>query len=180
MSNQFTTPIPISERFWPKVDRETDSNGCWPWIGSRNPKGYGTFFISGKRKEGAHRVSYKLIYGDIPKGQCVLHRCDNPPCVNPSHLFLGSPADNTRDALTKGRLIFQTNPNVFLYGDHHPQAKLNSEQVKSIRSLYDNGTLNFERLADQFHVNPSTIARIIKGKLWRKEKEIHMSKKETP
>jgi hypothetical protein len=91
---------PIEDRFWQFVNK-TDT--CWLWTGSRS-RGYGLIGAgaSGKTKS-AHRVSYELANGPIPAGMWVLHKCDNPPCVNPAHLFLGDRADNMRDAFRKGR-----------------------------------------------------------------------------
>lgn len=87
------------DRFWNKVDRSGD---CWTWQGSRDRKGYGRVSVN-QRPVLAHRFSWTLSHGPIPDGLCVLHKCDNPPCVNPEHLFLGTIADNNRDMVAKGR-----------------------------------------------------------------------------
>lgn len=101
------TPFgPLTERFWRKVDKSAGPEGCWPWTGSRHGFGYGFVSAGGKRR-GAHRVSWELANGPIPDGLSVCHRCDNPPCVNPAHLFLGTVGDNTRDMMAKGRAIHQ-------------------------------------------------------------------------
>ena len=90
--------------FWSGVDRSGGQGACWPWIGSTNfSGGYGQSHFHGKRI-GAHRAAYILTHGPIPDGMWVLHHCDNPPCVNPAHLFLGSTTDNMRDAARKGRV----------------------------------------------------------------------------
>jgi len=87
------------ERFWSRV-KKTDR--CWLWTGNKNPDGYGMFWLDGKA-HGAHRVSWLFHYGEIPKHLFVLHHCDNPACVRPCHLFLGTAGDNSRDSWAKGR-----------------------------------------------------------------------------
>jgi hypothetical protein len=101
--------VPLSERFWQKVARG-DDHECWLWQASADRHGYGQI-IAGAYHTGsqprplkAHRVAWELTYGPIPDGLWVLHRCDNPPCVNPAHLFLGTQTDNMRDAATKERI----------------------------------------------------------------------------
>jgi len=90
----------VEERFWAKVQR---GEGCWLWLGGKHKFGYGTF-RAGKAVIGAHRYSWQLHSGQpIPEGSFVLHSCDNPPCVNPAHLRLGSPKDNMQDMSTRGR-----------------------------------------------------------------------------
>lgn len=95
---------PLADRFWEHVDRRGPDE-CWPWIGAKRFFGYGAFNIGKKKAKGAHRVAWELTNGPIPDGLQALHRCDNPPCVNPAHLFLGTPRDNMRDAQAKGRTM---------------------------------------------------------------------------
>ena len=90
----------LEERFWSKVER---SEGCWVWTRATFPTGYGKFRSWGGRTEYAHRVAWVLAHGAIPKNGYVLHRCDNPPCVRPDHLFLGTAEDNMHDMIVKGR-----------------------------------------------------------------------------
>jgi len=90
-----------ADRFWEKVDT---SRECWEWTGSKRPLGYGQMGIPGtNRPVGAHRISWELHFGPIPDDMFVCHRCDNPKCVRPDHLFLGTPTDNVRDMVAKGR-----------------------------------------------------------------------------
>lgn len=90
-----------AERFWEKVQRRS-SDECWPWRGHLESRGYGRFFLNG-RMTGAHRVAYQFVRGPIPPRLMVCHRCDNPACCNPDHLWLGTARENTRDMIAKGR-----------------------------------------------------------------------------
>jgi len=90
----------VEERFWAKVDK-TDS--CWVWTGATLRRGYGQIRIPVKKAKQAHRLSWEIHNGPIPDGMLVCHKCDNPPCVNPAHLFLGTQSDNNKDCVRKGR-----------------------------------------------------------------------------
>jgi hypothetical protein len=93
--------LTLEERFWGRVNK-AEPNDCWSWRGAKDGMGYGT--LGGDNTETpAHRVSWMIHFGEIPKGMCVLHRCDNPSCVNPNHLFLGTRLDNARDRDAKER-----------------------------------------------------------------------------
>ena len=115
-------------------------------------------------------MAYEMTFGPIPEGMCVCHRCDNPPCCNPSHLFLGTVADNNRDRKIKGRngtsafTGFSTNPP---RGEANRHAKLTARVVEQLRSEYANGTLNQRQVALRLGVNKSTIQRIVKGNTWK-------------
>lgn len=114
----------LEERFWAKVDNR-NGEGCWTWNGDSYPKGYGRLKIDGKGKR-AHRISYELFCGPIPDGLHVLHKCDNPACVRPDHLWVGTNKDNIRDKVKKGRQAHNR-------GVNHGRAKLTPKQVMKIR-----------------------------------------------
>jgi hypothetical protein len=110
---------PVSARFWRKVQKGT---GCWLWMAGRDSWGYGVFWMGGRQCR-ANRVCFELTSGPIPEGKQVLHRCDNPQCVNPEHLFLGTNRDNVDDKVAKGR-----QPR----GETNGRAKLSDEQAAEI------------------------------------------------
>ena len=144
-------------RFWSKVDvRQPDS--CWPWQAYRARKGYGIVRWAGRNQK-AHRVAYQLEVGEIPAGLFVCHRCDNPPCVNPAHLFLGTTQDNTRDMMEKGRGTDNS-------GEKNPRAKLTWEEVEEIRARRD--ACSQKELAEAFGVSVATINQILVHRTWRR------------
>lgn len=135
-------------------------NDCWEWKAkARHWYGYGVLNLgTGERNMLAHRLAFTLEHGPIPEGMKVLHKCDNPPCTNPAHLFLGSQGDNVRDAATKGRIS---------RGDRHTHAKLGAHQVRCIRKMYvDHGWFQRE-LAVLYGVGQSAISQIVNRKLWK-------------
>ena len=120
--------VPIAERFWQKVDKSAGDGACWPWTAGRDNYGYGRIGNGpGRSPAKAHRVAWELTNGPIPAGLGVLHECDNPPCVNPAHLFLGTQQDNSKDAARKGRIRMPG-----LRGEQHGNAKLTREQAREI------------------------------------------------
>ncbi len=130
-------------------------DGCWIWLGGIRRKGYGMVNINGKSEQ-AHRASYQISVGEIPQGLCVCHTCDNPPCVNPKHLFIGTHAENRRDAATKGRLP---------RGEKHSQAKLSEANVMDIVKLLAIGK-SHSTIAGIFGVSASMIGSINRRENW--------------
>lgn len=163
----FKARVPFPESFWRRVERGPQ---CWKWLGSfRN--GYGQIEINYKTI-GAHRVSYELQHGSIPLGFLVRHSCDNKWCVNPEHLSVGTPKDNTHDAMERGRLAtgerhpFNINPALRPRGERHWKAKLTEDQARAIKSKRGS-TIKSSVLAAQFCVSKSTIKAIWANRLWR-------------
>jgi hypothetical protein len=149
---------PLAERFWEKVDRR-GPNECWPWMASTNHRGYGVIGAGkGTQHAFAHRVAWELTNGPIPPGKCVCHRCDNPPCCNPAHGFLGTHSANMADAATKLR---------FPVGTKHWNAKLTEDEVRTIRHIHSTRKILQRELADRYGVTPVQISNIINRRHWR-------------
>jgi hypothetical protein len=147
--------MPLHERFFSKVDKK---DSCWIWTGARDAReGYGVFWYQG-RSQRAHRVSWEIHFGSIPDGMKVCHKCDTPSCVNPSHFFLGTDADNVADRNRKGR-------QAHLRCEQAGNSKLTEQQVKDIRNMYANG--NTQRgLARIFKVSQHAIWCIVHNRTW--------------
>lgn len=141
--------------FWAKVHVAND-NDCWTWTGARNAKGYGVkrnAVARGKCENiQAHRMSWLLFNSEIPDGLIICHRCDNPSCVNPAHLFLGTPKDNMDDKIAKGR------------GKNPPLAplKFSPEQAEEIRRMYECGH-SFRSIARHFGAGHNVIRAVVNG-----------------
>lgn len=185
----------VADRFWEKVDKSGGPSGCWTWTATRlrGKFPYGRFVCRTMSvtcpTQLAHRVSYELSVGPIPHGMCVLHRCDNPPCVNPAHLFLGTYADNHADCKRKGRNLKATGdksgarlhpervvsgnrhwtrmrPESVLKGETHGGHKLTEDRVRQMRSLRDDGR-TLRSLADAFGVSKKLVLNVTTGRTWR-------------
>lgn len=144
------------ERFWSKVNIKSDTE-CWEWTGSKSKKGYGLFDARCGESR-AHRVSWMFSFGNVPNGVFVLHSCDNPSCVNPNHLFLGSAKDNTQDMIRKSRDS--------LIGSKNSQAKLSEVSIVEIKTLYQSG-ISISKISSLFNVVYETIWDIVNGNTWK-------------
>lgn len=145
-------------------------SGCVEWTAGGNQYGYGEFYADGKRM-GAHRWAYERANGPIPAGLFVLHKCDNPACVNAEHLFLGTQRDNIRDASQKGRV----NKTIKLRCDDHPNAKITADLAVSIRSRFARGERQSD-IAKDLSMSNDWINRIVRRKSWRTA-ETHLSQR---
>lgn len=144
---------PLVDRFWAKVAKTDD---CWEWTGTKNARGYGAISLGG-RDEGralAHRLSYQLNVGPIADGLCVLHRCDNPGCVRPEHLYIGDRAANNAEMRSKRRHAF---------GIRHKNTRLSDVDVLKIRERYASGDVDAQSLADAYGVARGYLYEVIRG-----------------
>jgi len=158
------SPEQIKQKFWKNTNKKK-SNECWDWMPCRDKTEYGALFIN-QKKHKAHRYSYELHYGKIPKGKIICHRCDNPSCVNPNHLFLGTHADNSADRSAKNR---------HAYGEKTGSSKLTVKQVLDIKELLDK-KIKYKVVKKKYNISCSTVYCIKSGKYWKHA--IEMYKKE--
>jgi HNH endonuclease len=143
---------PLEIRFWEKVEK---ADGCWSWLGSRGPKGYGQLWSGGTFLR-AHRVSWMLHVGPIPDGMWVLHHCDNPPCVRPGHLYLGTARENSADRERRKRHA------------HKVHRSLTWRQAEEIRDARRRG-VPLKSLAEKYGVSKGTISQITNFVIYAKE-----------
>lgn len=146
------------ERFFSQA--RPNERGCKIWNGSLQKDGYGQLNYQSKGWL-AHRLSWTLTNGPIPEGMCVCHSCDNPPCINPEHLFLGTNSENMADMKAKGR---RKNVNA---GEKNGRAKLTWEDVTEIRRAYAAKEVNQLQLAKKFPISQTSISLLLKNKIWK-------------
>lgn len=149
--------LSLEARFWKKVAKGS-GDSCWNWTGSLVRR-YGAFQVNGCLRK-AHRISWEIHFGKVPDGLWVLHKCDNPICVRPDHLFVGTNQDNVDDRQAKGR----NNPPK---GEDHTHAKLTEKDVLEIRRLYANGGISYAKLAKRFGICPMQACDIVHRKGWK-------------
>ena len=150
----------IEDRFLSKVKK---TSTCWIWTGfiKKGKMPYGRFSLEHRKPVIAHRYSYEIYNGDIPKGMCVCHSCDNPSCVNPKHLWLGTTKQNIQDCLKKGR-------GNRAKGEKNGTSKLNKKQVDKIRKMFSSGKYMQKELGVKFSVSKGLISQIVLNKIWKK------------
>ncbi len=172
-----------AERFWPRVQK---TETCWLWTGNRPNNRYGRFNVSPVQSTGAHRFAYELTYGPIADGMLVCHKCDNPACVRPDHLFLGTPAENSADMVSKGRQargdthMSRTRPETLkrgaqngmrmhpelVQGERNPRAILTNSQVLEIRRMYNEGQ-TMASISRHFGVGHHVVRHIVHRLTWK-------------
>lgn len=156
---------PMADRFWKYVNKNgpvirPELDACWLWMGSDDGgDGYGRFHASRRRRIGSHKASWLIHFGEVRAGLQVCHKCDNPPCVNPSHLFLGTNSDNQLDRIAKGRWRSWDHK-----GSLHPMAKMDESRVIEMRRL--KASLSADELALRYGIAKSTVYSILSGERW--------------
>ena len=148
------------------------SKGCILWQLSKTKRGYGIICIRrygsiNRRVYRAHRVAYRIAHGVDPVDHCVCHTCDNPSCVNPSHLFLGTHTDNMRDMTAKGRHGAHTDPSRLSRGEQHGMAKLRENDVREIRDIYARGETSQAALGRKFNISQTVVGQIVRRERWK-------------
>ena len=151
--------ISLRDRFDRRVGRSAAPDGCWTWLASRSRAGYGYFRVNGRTRN-AHRVAYELANGEIPDGMVVRHDCDNPACVNPSHLRLGTMKDNTADMMSRGR-----DDHGVTRGEDNAKHVLRNIDVSIMRYLRECG-VKLAHLAPLFGVSQARVSQICRGSGW--------------
>ena len=170
-----TKAVDPQKRFW-KFIKVNPKTNCHEWQGTKNKHGYGYFHVDKQRKMiRSHRYIWEIYNGPIPNGMFVMHKCDNPCCVNVLHLTLGTPRDNTRDKIIKKRENYCSGKNHYLKkyphkvrkGERHHQAKLTKEQVIAIRNSYQPTIITMKQLSEKYSVSIGTISDIVYRKSWK-------------
>ena len=148
------TPEEYLARFWARMDKSGGPDACWPWLGHRSPRGYGQSSDLDRKTVRAHRMAWELTFGPFDRSLFVCHRCDNPPCCNPTNLFLGTTNDNMADMVAKGRAAV---------GERQGSAVLNEDLVREIRASRESRPAIAKRLG----IGTATVDRVRRRLRWR-------------
>jgi hypothetical protein len=152
--------------FWSKVAVTKSPIECWEWKSTISGGRYGSISMGGRVKS-AHRTAYELTFGEIPEGMLVCHRCDNPRCVNPTHLFIGTPKDNSQDCIAKGRkktMPGAANPMYGKFGEKHHNSIISDADALEIKRLYLAGGIFQEEIARKYNVTQGFVSGIVTGR----------------
>lgn len=159
-------PVEATFRYFVS-DNPMPESGCWIWPGRVNDAGYGVFECGGRKNRTRHRahvVSYEIHIGKVIPGLVVRHECDNPPCVRPDHLLLGTQLENIQDTVSRNRQSKGLHHGDKYRGERHPRAKLTDADVLTIRKMANQ--ISRTEIASHFNVSVSTIARVVQHRAW--------------
>ncbi len=160
------------DRLWERVDRSGGDDACWPYLRRCDKGGYGVMRRN-YRHDRAHRIAYQLTHGPIPPGMCVCHTCDNPPCCNPMHLWLGTHAENVQDRMLKGREArgdrssYRLHPDSYSRGSARYNARLTEAKVVAMRARYTEAGVLLADLAAEFGCSIPTAHNVVARKSWK-------------
>jgi len=164
-------PKMSEKEFFSKVDKSGGESACWPWAGCKNQSGYGVTSIDGKYTA-THRAAYFYANGITETHLCVCHSCDNPPCCNPGHLFLGTSPENTANMVSKGRQSKGKSHSDALMpsrkrGEENNLSVMTDEKVMELRKLYSETKIRLKDLAKQFGISYGGAQKIVLGIVWK-------------
>jgi len=162
------TVLSAEDRFWANVIKSDDPNGCWLWSAAAATGKHGTFYVGGGKVQASHFAWESANGRPVPEGLWVLHHCDNPPCVRPDHLYVGTHLDNVRDAIERDRYAIGNalHHATRARGERQGSAKLRDADVLAIRAKSRAGA-SLRQLAAEFGISKSQAGRIVRGEVWQ-------------